>query len=293
MTLIAIALTFGSGAMDVASFTRLGDVFASVMTGNIVLCGLAAARGSVSLIAHTAMAFGGYVVGVAGGTRIAWYHSARAEASAPKASPPKASPPKASAPKASAPNPSKQNAPEQVASGPHEPNPDAPKPDALKPDALKPEAERASAARAAASANRVGAWAPHVRASLLTELALLIGFVVGWEVTGSNPSGGAQFGLLAVATAAMGVQASAVTQMGLTDVSTTYLTGTLTGLVGSLASPGRRKREGLIRPGVLAGLAAGALLSGLLLKTAPAGVPALPVAALITVVLLTTAPPPG
>ena len=278
MTLIAIALTFGSGAMDVASFTRLGDVFASVMTGNIVLCGLAAARGSVSLIAHTAMAFGGYVVGVAGGTRIAWYHSARAEASAPKAS---------------APNPSKQNAPEQVASGPHEPNPDAPKPDALKPDALKPEAERASAARAAASANRVGAWAPHVRASLLTELALLIGFVVGWEVTGSNPSGGAQFGLLAVATAAMGVQASAVTQMGLTDVSTTYLTGTLTGLVGSLASPGRRKREGLIRPGVLAGLAAGALLSGLLLKTAPAGVPALPVAALITVVLLTTAPPPG
>jgi uncharacterized membrane protein YoaK (UPF0700 family) len=89
----------------------------------------------------------------------------------------------------------------------------------------------------------------------------------------------------------MGMQASAVTQMGLTDVSTTYLTGTLTGLVGSLASPGRRKREGIIRPGVLAGLAAGALLCGLLVKTAPAGVPALPIAALIVVVLLSTAPP--
>jgi uncharacterized membrane protein YoaK (UPF0700 family) len=98
--------------------------------------------------------------------------------------------------------------------------------------------------------------------------------------------------LLAVAAAAMGMQASAVTHMGLTEVSTTYLTGTLTGLVGSLASPGhRRKRESLIRPGVLAGLAAGALLSGLLLKIAPAGVPALPAAALVIVVLLSSAPP--
>ena len=32
MTLIAIALTFASGANDVASFTRLGGVFTSVMT---------------------------------------------------------------------------------------------------------------------------------------------------------------------------------------------------------------------------------------------------------------------
>lgn len=225
MTLIAIALTFGSGAMDVASFTKLGDVFASVMTGNIVLCGLAAARGSVSLIAHTVTAFAGYVAGVAGGTRIAWYHAAR--------------------------------------SG-----------DEAEPDTSG------------------GAWAPHVRALLIAELALLTGFFAGWEVTGANPSGGPQFVLLAVATAAMGMQASAVIQMGLTDVSTTYLTGTLTGLVGSLARPGqRRKREGLIRPGVLLGLVAGALLSGLLVKTAPAGVPALPFAALLVVILLASAPP--
>ena len=44
MTLIAIALTFGSGATDVASFTRLGGVFTSVMTGNIVFFGLAVSK---------------------------------------------------------------------------------------------------------------------------------------------------------------------------------------------------------------------------------------------------------
>ena len=229
-TLIAIALTFGSGAMDVASFTRLGNVFASVMTGNIVLCGLAIAHGSASLIAHTATAFAGYVAGVAGGTRIAWYHA--------------------------------------TGSG----------------------TERGPA-------RGEGAWAPHVRATLIAELALLIGFLTGWEIAGADPAGGAQYWLLAIATAAMGMQASAVINMGLTDVSTTYLTGTLTGLVRSLASPrrdkrGRGKREGLIRPGVLAGLLAGALLSGLLVKTAPAGVPALPAAALLTVVLLSATPPP-
>jgi len=71
LTLIAIALTFGSGAADVASFTRLGDVFTSVMTGNIVLWGLAVARGSLTLASHTAVAIAGYIAGVAAGTWIA------------------------------------------------------------------------------------------------------------------------------------------------------------------------------------------------------------------------------
>src|SRR4029077_8693832 len=71
MTLIAIALTFASGANDVASFTRLGGVFTSVMTGNIVLWGLSAAQRSVSLFSHTAVSIAGYITGVAGGTWVA------------------------------------------------------------------------------------------------------------------------------------------------------------------------------------------------------------------------------
>src|ERR1700722_1795977 len=77
LTLIAISLTFGSGVADVASFTRLGGVFASVMTGNIVLWGLAAARGSLSLFSHATVSLAGYIVGVIGATRIA--HGLRAE----------------------------------------------------------------------------------------------------------------------------------------------------------------------------------------------------------------------
>jgi len=71
LTLIAIALTFASGANDVASFTRLGGVFTSVMTGNIVLWGLSAAQRSVSLFSHTAVSISGYIIGVAGGTWVA------------------------------------------------------------------------------------------------------------------------------------------------------------------------------------------------------------------------------
>ncbi len=71
LAFLAVALTFGTGAMDVASFTRLGGVFSSVMTGNLVLLGLAAARPSGELAAHTASAFAGYVTGAALGTWIA------------------------------------------------------------------------------------------------------------------------------------------------------------------------------------------------------------------------------
>src|SRR5579859_838277 len=206
LTLIAIALTFASGAADVASFTQLGGVFTSVMTGNIVLWGLAAARGSLSLASHTAVSIGGYIVGVAGGTWNA--HAAKDRA-----------------------------APAQTSDG------------------------------------RV--LPAHVIWVLLAELTLLAGFTVGWEVSGASPAGWAQFALLATLAAAMGAQSSAVNDMGLTQVSTTYLTGTLTGLVSSLASPGQDMQHGLRRFGVLIGLVAGASLCGLFVATAADGVPAL------------------
>lgn len=208
LTLIAIALTFASGAADVASFTRLGSVFTSVMTGNIVLGGLAAARGSVSLASHTATAIGGYIAGVAGGTWIA--HVVKA-------------------------------------AGPGDP-------------------KRAS-----------GLPAPVIW-SLRAEFILLAGFAAGWEICGAAPAGWAQFCLLATAAAAMGVQSSTVNRMGLSEVGTTYLTGTLTGLISSLVSPGQPTRYRARRFGVLGGLATGAGLSGLLIATAAAGAPALPLA---------------
>jgi uncharacterized membrane protein YoaK (UPF0700 family) len=172
LTPIAIALTFCSGAMDVASFTRLGGVFTSVMTGNIVLCGLSIARGSVSLILHTVTAVCGYIAGVAFATRFV------------------------------------------LAPGPDQP----------------------------------AGFTTRVHAAFRVELLLLCGLAAGWWISGARPVGWAEFCLLATGAAASGVQSAAVQQMGLTSVSTTFLTGTLTGLVGSLAR-GDRSSEGLLRPG--------------------------------------------
>jgi uncharacterized membrane protein YoaK (UPF0700 family) len=226
LTLIAIALTFGSGANDVTSFTRLGDVFTSVMTGNIVLLGLSLAEKSVSLASHTVTSIAGYIAGVAGATWVS--HGFKA---------------------------------------------------------------RGGGRPADEEGDRASVLPGHVSWVLFAELLLLAGFAAGWEATGSRPDGWAQFVLLAVLAAAMGMQSAAVNEMGLTAVSTTFLTGTLTGLVSSLVSPGQGTPHGPRRFGVLIGLVAGAGLCGLLLATAAAVVPVLPLAALITVLVLSAVPP--
>ncbi|HEY3952043.1 MAG TPA: YoaK family protein [Streptosporangiaceae bacterium] len=69
ITLTAVALTAGTGGIDVVSFTRLGGVFTSVMTANIVLLGLSIARASGTLAGHTALSVGCYVAGVAAAAR--------------------------------------------------------------------------------------------------------------------------------------------------------------------------------------------------------------------------------
>lgn len=228
LTLIAIALTFVSGATDATAFTRLGGVFASVQTGNIVLWGLAVARGSADLAEHTATSIAGYVAGVAVGTWIRhWVKEHRVKEHWVK----------------------------------------------------DPEADADA-----------GVLPGHVVWMLAGELTLIAGFAVGWEVSGASPTGWAQFALLATVAAVMGMQSAAALDMGLSHVATTYLTGTLTGLVASLASPGQDTPLGLRRIGVLLGLATGAGLGGLLIRTAPGGVPALPLAGLITALALAIVP---
>jgi uncharacterized membrane protein YoaK (UPF0700 family) len=207
MTVIAVLLTFASGALDVTSFTRLGNVFTSVMTGNITVFGLSLARGSTSLALHTALAFAGYVAGVAAGTLIGRYRTDRTLAKSP----------------------------------------------------AEPADER---------------WPAHMTLTLAAELLLLAGVLAGWEATGSEPAGTAQYVILAVASCAMGIQSAAVVQLGLGNVSTTYLTGTLTGLVSAVLRP--EETVGWRRPGVLAGLLVGASLAGVLVANAAWAVPCLP-----------------
>lgn len=217
---IAVLLTFASGASDVASFTRLGNVFTSVMTGNLAVFGLSLARGSMSLALHTLLAVCGYVVGVTVGTRIAWLRAGRAEA------------------------------------GP-----------------------RRDAEPGAGAEWDAGKQAPpHLTVEFVVELLLYAGVVIGWEAAGSRPSGAAQYALLAMAACAMGIQSAAVNQMGLGNLSTTYMTGTLTGLVSDLV---RRdgKPVGWRRQAALLGLLGGASLAGVCVANAAAVTPLLPLLA--------------
>src|SRR6202012_3633753 len=71
LTLVAGMLTIGSAATDIMAFTRLGNVFASVMTSNIVFLGLAAARHSGPLAVHAAVSVAGYAAGGFAGSRLA------------------------------------------------------------------------------------------------------------------------------------------------------------------------------------------------------------------------------
>jgi uncharacterized membrane protein YoaK (UPF0700 family) len=224
LTLIAIALTFGSGAADVITFTRLGSVFTSVMTGNMVLLGLAVARRSLAVFSYTTVAVAGYIAGVAASTLLA----------------------------------------RRVRAG----------------GAARSELGRAEPD---APVQR------HIRWMLGAELTLLAGFTVGWEICGASPAGWAQFVLLATLAAAMGTQSAAVNEMGLAHVSTTFLTGTLTGLVSALVSPGKATPYRLRRFGVLIGLAGGASLSGLLISTAADAAPVLSLAAALTTAFLARA----
>ena len=204
---VAAVLTFGTGALDVIALTHLGGVFASVMTGNFALTGLALAHSDGALLTHTAVGLVGYVLGVAAGTRI---------------------------------------------TGRHQPG-----------EAL---------------------WPRSVTAALAVQFGVLFSLAVGWEAAGAAPTGAAQLVLLAAAAADMGLQSAAMRGLGVT-VTTTYLTGTLTGLIAAFAGSLRARSE----PAAVAALIAivgGAACAGLVLATAPAAVPLLmlaPVAAVLAV----------
>ena len=68
---LLILLTLTTGAVDSSCFLHLGNVFSSVITGNLVLLGLSAATLSASLAVHSGVALAGYSAGVLAGAPIA------------------------------------------------------------------------------------------------------------------------------------------------------------------------------------------------------------------------------
>ncbi|XVQ82453.1 DUF1275 family protein [Microbispora siamensis] len=222
LTALAAILTIGTGAIDVATFARLGGVFSSVMTGNLVVFGFGVATASVVLLLSTATAVTGYALGVVSGACITG---------------------------------------ESRRGGP--------------------------------------AWPVRVTITLAVELILLSAFTVGWELAGARPTGGPRLALLALSSMAMGQQSAAMRGLGGREgVSTTYLTGTLTGVVSVLLTPSRPRRGQMRGTAVLAAVAAGAVAGGLLIETVPSALPAVPLAAVAGVITTATihhhrSPPDG
>jgi uncharacterized membrane protein YoaK (UPF0700 family) len=192
-----VLLAVVTGATDATSFLKLGGAFTSVMTGNMVLLGIAVGRHSGSLATHTGLAFGGYVLGSLFGARIAGH--------------------------------------------------------ATRSDSL---------------------WPQRITTALFAELILFAAFTVGFEVGGGHPIGSLASTLLTLNAVALGVQSSAVLRFGISGLSTTYLTGTLTTVFARLTH-----HEGLKGHGrhilLLIALVVGAVLGSVLSVQVPRAEPVL------------------
>jgi uncharacterized membrane protein YoaK (UPF0700 family) len=201
-----VALTAGTASLDVTAFFRLGGVFASVMTSNLVFVGVAVVKTEAAFGARCAVAILSYIVGVGLGSAIA--------------------PP----------------------SG-HE--------------------------------NRLGT---RPLSLLLTgELALLVAYTIWWMALDARPAGWTRLALLGVIALAMGSQSAAARQLGNPNAGTTYLTGTLTTVVSSLAG---RRRPDAESVAVIIALLVGAGAGAALLDAAPITVPLLALAGVGTTVAL-------
>ena len=204
--LALVALTAGTASLDVTAFFRLGGVFASVMTSNLVFVGVAVVKTEAAFGARCAVAILSYIVGVGLGSAIA--------------------PP-------------------------------------------------------SGNENRLGT---RPLSLLLTgELALLVAYTIWWMALDARPAGWTRLALLGVIALAMGSQSAAARQLGNPNAGTTYLTGTLTSVVSSLAGRGRPDPQSVA---VLIALLVGAGAGAALLDAAPITVPLLALAGVGTTVAL-------
>jgi uncharacterized membrane protein YoaK (UPF0700 family) len=146
-------------------------------------------------------------------------------------------------------------------------------------------------------------WSHAVTWTLAVEEVLLVGFAVLWQVGEGPSSDQLLYGLIALSGIAMGMQSAVAHRVGVPGITTTYFTGTLTGIVmgsiGRTPQPKGAPRQRRLQWPILAFLAyvAAAALTGLLEASPPprlasvalAVVPTLPAAALAVVLLVAMA----
>ena len=207
---LLVVLTLTTGVLDAVTFVRLGNVFSSVITGNLALLGVAAGERDTTLALNAGLALGGFAAGVLAGATLAGT-----------------------------------------------PQPGQP------------------------------VWPRQVTRTLAVEFGVLAAFSILWLAVGGHPADGSRLALLMLAAAAMGMQSTAVRRLG--QMSTTYLTSTLTGILTALAL-GRWPEDWRRSTGILAMAVTGAAVGALLATRSPRWVPAavlIPIAAVLARTLWT------
>jgi uncharacterized membrane protein YoaK (UPF0700 family) len=223
--MLVVVLTVTTGGVDAAAFLHLGHVFSSVITGTMVLLGVAAGTHDAVLAEHCGVALASYVAGVAVGAPLAARRTGRWLEGWP-------------------------------------------------------------GRRSHTATTRREIWPSWLTVALGLEFCVLVVFSVGWELSGGRPSGAGQLMLLANAGFAMGIQGATVRQLG--EVSTTYLTGTLTGVIAGLVTG--RKPSGLERSlGIFVALVVGACASAVVTLYVPALLPLVVLVPLALVVWVASA----
>lgn len=131
-------------------------------------------------------------------------------------------------------------------------------------------------------------WPRSVTRALAVEFLIFLAFAVGWWATGSAPTGNIQLILLAANAVALGVQGSSVQRFGVSGLSTTYMTGTLTTVIVRLTAGGRlREVSGSVQ--ILGSLVVGAVAAAALVDQLPACTPLIqlaPVGAVLVAAML-------
>ena len=127
-------------------------------------------------------------------------------------------------------------------------------------------------------------WPTGVKLALAVEAAAQTAFLAGWLASAGRPGTTLEAVLTGASGLAMGLQSGAVIALGVVGISTTYLTGTLAGLIGELATARGSRRDWARRAALVAALLVGAACSGLLVVHARPTAPVLPLA--VTVIAL-------
>jgi uncharacterized membrane protein YoaK (UPF0700 family) len=143
--------------------------------------------------------------------------------------------------------------------------------------------------RIAGSISPTGAsWPKAVSQALLLEGLVLLAAEVAWIALHLHPVSWPALTLLLPAVAlAIGMQSGAMVQLKLPGVVTTYITGTWTTLLSSLAKRDQKAQERLIvQAAVLTVYFLSAVLSGWLFRYQPLALGALPATAVLVVAIL-------